>query len=127
MLLELRRPGPLDRPVTAVVRPHGQLVDQQATGDLEHLHREQAGHVELGRDPQGQRLGLLGPVLGQTGRGRDHLPADPVPLNRLDHRVGRSLSVRRPRDQRGQLPVERDVLLGQHGQAERDHFGRFAR
>jgi len=42
------------------VRPHGQLVDQQPARRLEQLHRQQASHVQLGRELERQLLGLAG-------------------------------------------------------------------
>src|SRR5215218_7863269 len=56
VLLELAGARPLDRPVPGVVRPHGQLVDQDAVGGLEELDREQAHDAEGGGDADGQLL-----------------------------------------------------------------------
>ena len=58
VLLELGGPRALNGPVPAVVRAHGQLVDQQAGRGLEQLDRQQAGHIQFGRDPQRQGLRL---------------------------------------------------------------------
>ena len=121
MLLELRGPRSLDRPVPAVMRPHRELVDQQRAGPgLEQLHRQQAGHAELDRDPQRHRLCLDRRILAETGGRRDHLPADAVHLHGLHHRVRGALAGRRPGDERGQLPAERHELLGQQRQPVRD-------
>ena len=117
VLLELRGGGAVDGPVAGVVRAHGQLVDQQPVRGLEQLHGQQPGHLELVRDPQRHGLGLRDPALGQPGSRRDHLAADAVPLHGLDHRVGGALPVRGAGHQRGQLPLERHVLLGQQRQA----------
>ena len=113
VLLELRGPRPLDGPVPAVVRAHRELVDQQPGVGLEELDRQQAGHPELGREPQREFFRLRRPAGGQPGRGRDDLAADAVALDRLHHRVHRALAVRRAGRERGELTGERDVLLGQ--------------
>ena len=56
VLLELAGARPLDRPVAAVVRAHGELVDEHA-GSVEHLDSEHPGDAEALGDAQG---GLLG-------------------------------------------------------------------
>ena len=112
VLLELGGARPVDGPVAGVVRAHRELVDQQPVPGLEQLHRQQAGHAEFGGDQQRQLLGR-GPAAGvQAGRGRDHLTADAVPLDRLHHRVHRALPVRGAGRDHGQLALEDDVLLG---------------
>ena len=127
MLLELGGTGALDRPVPGVVRPHRELVDQQPVGGVEQLDGEQAHHVQLGSQPDGQPLRLDGAPGVQGGRRGEHLHADPVPLYRLDHRVRRHLPVRGPGHQRRQFPAQRypllDDELGQVGQLRRglDH------
>lgn len=113
MVLELRGVGAVDRPVTRVVRPHRQLVDDDVTvGVLHQLDREDAGHVELRRDLERQSLAGHRLRLRQPGCRRGGLDADPVQLHRLRDGVGDGLTVRRPGHDRRQLPHERDVLLG---------------
>src|SRR5262252_3252932 len=129
VLLELRCRGPLDGPVPAVVRPHGQLVDQQQplAARFEQLHREQPGHVQLGGELEREPLGLARLADRQPRRGRQHLVADPVALDGLHDRVDDALAVRRPGGQHGQLPVEVDVLLREHRDAMAEHLRRLVR
>ena len=128
VLLELRRRGPLDGPVPAVVRPHRQLVDQQRpTRCLEQLHRQQAGDIQFGGELQRQPLGLAGPAGGQPRRRRQHLVADAVALDGLHDRVDGGLAVRGAGDQHGQFPVEADVLLGEHRDRVGQHLRRLVR
>ena len=57
VLFELAGARAVHGPVPGVVRPHGQLVDQQcAAGRLEQLHGQQADHAEFGGHPQRQLL-----------------------------------------------------------------------
>ena len=62
-------------------------------------------------DPQSEFLRLRRPPGGQARRGRYHLTADAIPLDRLHHRVHRTLPVRRARRENRELAIERDVLL----------------
>ena len=71
MLLELTGDGSIDGPVAGVVRPHGQFVHEQAASSVEHLHREYAGHVELGRDLEGD---LPGPTQQRQRAGQEPEP-----------------------------------------------------
>ena len=127
VLLELRGQRALDGPVAAVVRPHGDLVDQQPALGLEQLHGQQPGHVQLGGQPQPEPLGLDRRLLVQAGGRGQHLVADPVPLNGLHDGVGGALAARRPGDQDGQLALERDVLLGDQPDAVGQHGRRLIR
>ena len=72
-----RGDGAVDGPVAGVVRPHRQLVDQDApVVGLEHLHGEDADDVELAGDRERDLGGGDGEVAVQArGRG-DDLPAD---------------------------------------------------
>ena len=126
MLLELGRPGALDGPVAAVVRPHGQLVHQQPARRLEQLDREHAGDPDPGRQGQPEALRGRGGGRGQARRRRQHLPADPVLLDGLHDRVHGRLAARRAGHEHGELALERDVLL--HDQVDPvqpgQHLGR---
>src|SRR4029450_10194504 len=58
MVLKLRGMGAIDRPVTGVVRPHGQLVDHyRSIGALHELNRKHSYYPELVSDHQRQLLG----------------------------------------------------------------------
>ena len=63
----------------------------------------------------------------QPRRGCEHLVADPVALHGLHDRVDGALAVRRAGHQRGQLPVESDVLLGEHRDGVAEHRRRLVR
>ena len=76
MLLELAGDRAVHRPVAAVVRPHGELVDDVAAGrpirrpwHLEHLDGEDAGDVELSGDAQGGLGGDRREVGSRSGAG----------------------------------------------------------
>ena len=103
MLLELAGAGALDRPVARVVRPHGELVDQDAVGGLEQLDGEHADHAEPVGDPDGELLGGGRQLVGEARRGREHLVADAVALHRLDDRPDGDLAERRARHLGGEL------------------------
>ena len=113
VILELARDGALDCPVTGVVRPHREFVDEQLIACVEELDGEHAHHAELTRDAQGELLSADRVIVAQAGRGRDDLRAYSVDLLRLDHRVGHGLPLRRASDLRGELTDEGDVLLHQ--------------
>ena len=61
----------------------------------------------------------VGEVGVQAGRGGDHLAADAVTLDRLDHGVRRRLAARAARHEGRQLAPERHALLGQQAYAGR--------
>ena len=69
LLLELRRHASVDRKVSAVVRPRGDLVDQQAAiREHEHLDAKHAAIVELVGDVEGHSPGLRGQRLRDARR-----------------------------------------------------------
>jgi hypothetical protein len=128
MLLELRSPRTLDGPMAGVVRAHGELVHHDRGVGLEQLHRQQPDHAEFGGQVDGELLRGQRPVLRQVRCRRDHLDADPVPLHRLDHRIGRHLPERGPSYECRQLPPQRHPLLDDQFGARREqllrNFGR---
>ena len=64
------RCGALDRPVPGVVRPHGELVDQQLAAGLEQLDRHHPDGAELARRAQlAMRLRLGGEPRSRPGAG----------------------------------------------------------
>src|SRR3954447_27063504 len=126
VLLELAGAGPLDGPVTAVVRAHGQLVDQHAGPGVEHLDGEDAGDPETLGDVEGGPLRGQGVVLADLGGGED-LPAHTVDLHGLDDRVDGSLPVGAARDNYRELAVVVDPLLGQQPAAAGEPVGRLVR
>ena len=112
MLFELRGACAVHRPVTGVVRAHGQLVDHEsAVSRLEEFDGHRADNTELGRDAQRQLFGFLGNGTRKGGSRCDHDGALAVALNRLDDRPRSALAERRPRDHGGQFPTHRDHFL----------------
>ena len=124
VLLELAGHRPVHRPVAAVVRPHGELVDDigrrpSRIDHLEELDREDAGDVERSGDPQ-RGLGHRGGQAGVKIGGRpDRLGADAVGLDGLGDRPRRGLTGRAAGDDRGELAAEVDPLLQEDAVAQR--------
>ena len=106
-------PAPSMPPVPGVVRPHGQLVDQQAARRLEQLDGQHPGDAELFGQAQRELAAPRpprpgdGPAPGRSPRGRCRPAARSRPPG--TRRPGRAGSARQHR----QLPVEVDVLLGE--------------
>ena len=78
-----------------------------------------AGDVERAGHGERELLGAGGQVGVEVGRRGDHLGADAVALGRLDDRVRRRLTARRPGHQGGELAAEVDQLLGEDAYAAR--------
>jgi len=90
VLLELVGDAAVHRDVTGVVRPAGDLVQQQRV-----LARDEQldGHDAGERDASGQIDGELhSRVLDGRGRSEDHLRADPVDLGGAHRRPGAHLA-----------------------------------
>src|SRR5699024_10348285 len=60
VLLELARHRPVLCPMPGVVGTHGELVDEEAVGSLEHLHSHDTGDVEGAGDLEDRLRDLLG-------------------------------------------------------------------
>ncbi len=112
MLFELAGDGTVLRPVPAVVRSHGELVDEDAlVGGLEELDGEHAGDAQpLGHRDADLRRHPLQTLVGAGCRGDDlgaHAPA----LHGLDDGVGPHVARRSPRHLLGEFAREVDQLL----------------
>jgi hypothetical protein len=113
VVLELAGDRTLDAPVPGVVRPHGELVDDDLpVRALHQLHGQDADDPEFVGDAATQRLEGRGARGVEAGCGGGRLVADPVALDRLGHRVGDRLPAGPASDQHRQFPGERDELLG---------------
>ncbi len=113
VLLELAGARALDRPVAGVVRPHGQLVDQDAVGGLEQLDGHHADDADPVGDADGELVHPAGGVVVEAGRRGEHLGVDAVALHGLDHRPDGDLPERGAGDQHRQLAHQRHPLLGE--------------
>ena len=114
MLLELSGDGTVLTPVAAVVRPHGEFVDQQTlVRGLEQLDGQHPGHTQPFRDARADRgRDLREP--GAAVRGRcDHLGAHAAALHRLDDGIRAQLTGGTARDLLRQFAREVDELFGQ--------------
>src|SRR5256885_1398750 len=80
------------RQVPGVVRAHRDRVDDQPVRRLKQLDRQHAGHVELGRDPDGDVRRRPVHLRGHVRCGGDDLDADAVALHGLHDRPGPRLA-----------------------------------
>ena len=83
VLLELAGRRSVHRPVAAVVRAHGELVDEEAVvGRLEQLDGEHAGDAEARRRSSIAIVGRdVGELAGRSRAGRDDLAAHAADLH----------------------------------------------
>jgi hypothetical protein len=123
VLLELAGPRALDGPVPGVVRPHRELVDQDAVRRLEQLDGHDPDDADPVGHPHRELLGGGRGVLVQPGRGREHLGVDALALHGLDHRPDGDLPEGRAGDQRGELPDHRHPLLDQQDVVPAEELG----
>src|SRR5699024_529872 len=113
VLLELTRHRPVLCPVPGVVGAHGEFVDEEAVGGLEHLHGHDTGDVEGAGDLEDRLRDLLGLRRLESGGRSDRLFADSVLLPGLDHRPYGRLPHRGASDHDRELTGEIDLLLGE--------------
>ena len=111
VVLELRGDAPVDGEVSRVVRPGGDLVDDQvAVLGPEQFGRDDPRRLGQFRDPSSD-LERLGRDIKRYGSGSDDLVADAVALDGLDDRVGHHVAGRAARDEDGEFLLDRDEGL----------------
>src|SRR3954466_2301639 len=110
-LFELAAGAGINRPVAGIMRPGGQLVDQQAAipGD-EHLHRQDADQTQGIGDSQGDALGL-GSRLGWYGGGGGGFVQDVVGVAVLHRRICHHRAILPAGDDHRNLEREIDEAL----------------
>ena len=106
VVLELTRHRPVNGPVPGIMRPHGELVDEDSRRRIEELDRQHAGDVERTGNLQGDPLSLESAIIREVRAWRHNLGAHAIDLHRAHDRIGDRLTVRAPRDLGGQLSGE---------------------